>query len=56
MTATPSTPLKFLDQALGVLRNLGLVKSEPQVAPIVVLDPTASPISSRSAPPRSRAR
>lgn len=37
MTATPSTPLKFLDQALGVLRNLGLVKSEPQVAPIVVL-------------------
>ena len=37
MTATAPTPLKFLDQALSVLRNLGLIKSEPQPAPIVAL-------------------
>lgn len=32
-----STPLKFLDKALGALRHLGLVKSEPQTAPVVAL-------------------
>jgi hypothetical protein len=37
MTAPATTPLKFLDQALSVLRNLGLVKSEPAPAPIVAL-------------------
>jgi hypothetical protein len=37
MTAPTTTPLKFLDQALSVLRNLGLVKSEPTPAPIVAL-------------------
>ncbi|MCR9244823.1 MAG: cell surface protein [bacterium] len=37
MTAAKSTPLKFLDQALGALRNLGLIKSEPEPAPIVAL-------------------
>ncbi|MCA8952528.1 MAG: cell surface protein [Planctomycetes bacterium] len=37
MTETSPTPLKFLDAALGALRNLGLVKSEPQPAPIVAL-------------------
>ncbi|MBL8729626.1 MAG: cell surface protein [Planctomycetes bacterium] len=37
MTPPTTTPLKYLDQALGVLRNLGLIKSEPQTAPIVAL-------------------
>lgn len=37
MTVPATTPLKFLDKALGVLRNLGLVKSEPEPAPIVAL-------------------
>ncbi|MCB9876581.1 MAG: cell surface protein [Planctomycetes bacterium] len=37
MTATAPTPLKFLDQAMSVLRNLGLIKSEPAPAPIVAL-------------------
>jgi hypothetical protein len=37
MTPPTTTPLKYLDQALGVLRNLGLIKSEPQAAPIVAL-------------------
>jgi hypothetical protein len=37
MTAPTTTPLRFLDQALSVLRNLGLVKSEPTPAPIVAL-------------------
>jgi hypothetical protein len=37
MTQTSSTPLKFLDKALGALRNLGLIKSEPAPAPIVAL-------------------
>ncbi len=32
-----STPLKYLDKALGALRNLGLIKSEPEPAPIVAL-------------------
>jgi hypothetical protein len=36
MTET-STPLKYLDKALGVLRNLGLIKSEPESAPVVAL-------------------
>jgi hypothetical protein len=36
MTET-STPLKYLDKALGVLRNLGLIKSEPEAAPVVAL-------------------
>lgn len=30
-------PLKYLDRALGALRNLGLVKSEPSEAPVVAL-------------------
>jgi hypothetical protein len=30
-------PLVHLDKALGVLRNLGLIKSDPQPAPIVAL-------------------
>jgi len=37
MTPPATTPLKYLDKALGVLRNLGLIKSEPQAAPIVAL-------------------
>jgi len=37
MTTPTTTPLKYLDKALGVLRNLGLIKSEPQAAPIVAL-------------------
>ncbi|MCA8974510.1 MAG: cell surface protein [Planctomycetes bacterium] len=37
MTPAATTPLKFLDQALGALRNLGLIKSEPAPAPIVAL-------------------
>ena len=37
MTPPATTPLKYLDKALGVLRNLGLVKAEPQAAPIVAL-------------------
>jgi hypothetical protein len=36
-TPATTTPLKYLDKALGVLRNLGLIKSEPQAAPIVAL-------------------
>ena len=32
-----STPLKYLDQALGALRNLGLLPAEPEPAPIVAL-------------------
>jgi hypothetical protein len=35
---TPSpAPLKHLDRALGVLRNLGLIKGEPREAPVVAL-------------------
>ena len=37
MTEQTGTPLKYLDKALGVLRNLGLVKSEPEEAPVVAL-------------------
>jgi len=37
MTEVTSTPLKYLDKALGVLRNMGLIKSEPQEAPVVAL-------------------
>ena len=37
MTASAPTPLKHLDKALGVLRNLGLVKQEPAPAPVVAL-------------------
>jgi hypothetical protein len=37
MTTPAPKPLKYLDSALGVLRNLGLIKSEPQTAPIVAL-------------------
>jgi hypothetical protein len=37
MTNLAPKPLKYLDSALGVLRNLGLIKSEPQTAPIVAL-------------------
>ncbi len=37
MTQPATTPLKYLDKALGALRNLGLIKSEPQAAPIVAL-------------------
>jgi hypothetical protein len=37
MTASAPTPLKYLDKALGVLRNLGLVKQEPAPAPVVAL-------------------
>lgn len=32
-----TTPLKYLDKALGALRHLGLLKSEPQPAPVVAL-------------------
>ncbi|MCA8941895.1 MAG: cell surface protein, partial [Planctomycetes bacterium] len=32
-----SMPLKYLDKALGALRNLGLLKSEPEAAPVVAL-------------------
>ena len=37
MTESASTPLKYLDKALGALRNLGLIKSEPEEAPVVAL-------------------
>lgn len=41
MTASSSAPvpapLKHLDKALGVLRGLGLIKSEPAEAPVVAL-------------------
>lgn len=37
MPANTPTPLKYLDQALGALRNLGLIKQEPQPAPIIAL-------------------
>ncbi len=37
MTVPATTPLKFLDKALGALRNLGLLKSDPEPAPIVAL-------------------
>jgi len=37
MTEQTGTPLKYLDKALGVLRNLGLVKSEPEEAPVIAL-------------------
>lgn len=37
MTNLAPKPLKFLDSALGALRNLGLIKSEPEAAPIVAL-------------------
>lgn len=37
MSESTSTPLKYLDKALGVLRNLGLIKSEPETAPVVAL-------------------
>jgi len=32
-----STPLKYLDKALGALRNLGLLPAEPEPAPVVAL-------------------
>ena len=32
-----STSLKYLDKALGALRHLGLLKSEPEPAPVVAL-------------------
>ncbi len=44
MTETRSTPLKFLDTALGALRHLGLIKSEPEPAPIVALIDRVSPL------------
>lgn len=34
---TGSAPLKYLDKALGALRHLGLIKSEPAPAPIVAV-------------------
>jgi len=37
MSTSAPTPLKFLDKALGVLRNLGVIKQEPEPAPIVAL-------------------
>lgn len=37
MTDPERTPLKYLDKALGVLRNLGLLKAEPTPAPVVAL-------------------
>lgn len=37
MNEASNTPLKYLDKALGALRNLGLIKSEPQEAPVVAL-------------------
>jgi hypothetical protein len=37
MTTNAPAPLKYLDKALGALRNLGLIKQEPQQAPIVAL-------------------
>ena len=37
MTESSNTPLKYLDKALGVLRNLGLIKSDPEEAPVVAL-------------------
>ena len=36
MTASAPTPLKHLDKALGVLRNLGLVKQEPAPAHVSI--------------------
>jgi hypothetical protein len=37
-TTTPiATPLKQLDKALGALRDLGLIKSQPEEAPVVAL-------------------
>lgn len=44
MTETRTTPLKFLDTALGALRHLGLIKSEPEPAPIVALIDRVSPL------------
>ena len=32
-----TTPLKQLDKALGALRDLGLIKSQPEEAPVVAL-------------------
>ncbi len=37
MTVPTTTPLKYLDKALAVLRKLGLIKSDPKPAPIVAL-------------------
>lgn len=39
-----STPLKYLDKALGALRNLGLIKSQPEPAPIVALIDRIAPL------------
>ncbi len=35
--ATPATPLKQLDRALNALRDLGLIKSQPEEAPVIAL-------------------
>ncbi|MCA8956060.1 MAG: cell surface protein [Planctomycetes bacterium] len=37
MNDQTATPLKYLDKALGALRNLGLIKSDPAPAPVVAL-------------------
>jgi hypothetical protein len=42
-TATPK-PLLQLDKALGALRSLGLVKGEPQPAPVVALIDKVAPL------------
>ncbi len=43
-TATPPTPLKHLDKALGALRTLGLVGKEPEEAPVVALIEQLAPL------------
>lgn len=35
--AIPATPLKQLDRALNALRDLGLIKSQPEEAPVIAL-------------------
>src|SRR5512134_3069758 len=42
-TVTPK-PLLQLDKALGALRSLGLVKGEPQPAPVVALIDKVAPL------------
>jgi hypothetical protein len=44
-----STPLKYLDKALGALRNLGLIKSQPEPAPIVALIDRIAPLEPEKA-------
>ncbi len=41
---TAVTPLKYLDKALGALRHLGLLKQEPEVAPVVAIIDRIAPL------------